>query len=41
MKIEKMRVKIIGDSKFIETYIKCPLSVCEERDVKGMYKKPG
>ena len=31
--------KIIGDSKFIETYIKCPLSVCEERDVKGMYKK--
>tara|TARA_B100000929_G_C15299039_1_gene349702 strand:- start:58 stop:552 length:495 start_codon:yes stop_codon:yes gene_type:complete len=31
--------KIIGDSKFIETYIKCPLSVCEERDAKGMYKK--
>ena len=31
--------KIIGDSKFIETYIECPLSVCEERDVKGMYKK--
>ena len=31
--------KIIGDSKFIEIYIKCSLSVCEERDVKGMYKK--
>ena len=31
--------KIIGDSKFIETYIKCSLSICEERDVKGMYKK--
>ena len=31
--------KIIGDSKFIETYIKCPLSVCEERDAKGMNKK--
>ena len=31
--------KIIGDDKFIEIYIKCSLSVCEERDVKGMYKK--
>ena len=31
--------KILGDSKFIETYVKCSLSVCEERDVKGMYKK--
>ena len=31
--------KIIGDSMFIETYIKCSLSICEERDVKGMYKK--
>ena len=24
---------------FIEVYAKCPLSVCIERDVKGMYKK--
>ena len=31
--------KIIGDNKFIEVYIKCSLSTCEERDVKGMYKK--
>ena len=31
--------KIIGDNKFIEEYIKCSLSTCEERDVKGMYKK--
>ena len=31
--------KIIGDNMFIETYIKCSLSICEERDVKGMYKK--
>ena len=31
--------KIIGDGKFVEIYIKCSLSVCEERDVKGMYKK--
>ena len=31
--------KIIGNNKFIETYIKCPLSICEKRDDKGMYKK--
>jgi len=26
------------NSKFIEVYVKCPLEVCIERDVKGMYK---
>ena len=31
--------KIIGNNKFIETYIKCSLSICEKRDDKGMYKK--
>ena len=31
--------KLIGDDKFIEAYIECSPSVCEERDVKGMYKK--
>ncbi len=31
--------KVIGDDKFIEVYIECSPSVCEERDVKGMYKK--
>ena len=31
--------EIIGDEKFIETYVKCPLEKCEDRDVKGMYKK--
>jgi adenylylsulfate kinase len=25
--------------KFIEVYVKCPLEVCIERDVRGMYKK--
>ena len=30
--------KVIG-GEFIEVYIECSLSVCEERDVKGMYKK--
>jgi adenylylsulfate kinase len=27
----------IGD--FVEVYVKCPLSVCVERDVKGLYRK--
>lgn len=31
--------KIIGNEHFVETYVKCPLDVCEKRDVKGMYKK--
>lgn len=30
---------IIGSEKFVETYVKCSLDVCETRDVKGMYKK--
>ena len=30
---------IIGDENFIEAYINTPLSVAEERDVKGLYKK--
>ena len=31
--------KVICDDKFIEAYIECSPSICEERDVKGMYKK--
>ena len=30
---------LLGEGDFIETYIECDLSVCEERDVKGLYKK--
>ncbi len=25
--------------KFVEVYIKCPLEVCRQRDVKGLYKQ--
>jgi adenylylsulfate kinase len=25
--------------EFLEVFVKCPLDVCIERDVKGMYKK--
>ncbi len=30
---------IIGEDDFIEIYINAPLEVCEQRDVKGLYKK--
>lgn len=30
---------IIGGEDFIEVYVSTPLEVCEERDVKGLYKK--
>jgi adenylylsulfate kinase len=28
---------IVGEQDFFEIYIKCPLEVCEKRDVKGLY----
>lgn len=31
--------KIIGEENFIEVFINTPLEVCEQRDVKGLYKK--
>ena len=37
---ERSKVKeIFVDGDLIEIYVKCPLSVCEDRDTKGMYKK--
>jgi adenylylsulfate kinase len=30
--------EIVGEQDFFEIYIQCPLEVCEERDVKGLYK---
>ena len=30
---------IVEDDEFLEIYIKCALDVCEQRDVKGFYKK--
>lgn len=29
----------VGAEKFIEVYVECPLEVCEQRDVKGLYAK--
>lgn len=31
--------QIIGAGDFIEVYVNAPLAVCEDRDVKGLYKK--
>ncbi len=30
---------LVDQDDFIEIYVKCPLEKCEERDVKGLYKK--
>jgi adenylylsulfate kinase len=34
---EKVR-SIVGPKDFVEVYVKCPLEVCEARDVNGLYK---
>jgi adenylylsulfate kinase len=34
-----MAKSIIGDGDFMEVFINCPLAICEERDVKGLYAK--
>lgn len=40
MRSDRQKVReLIGDVNFIEIYCECPLAVCEERDVKGLYKK--
>jgi adenylylsulfate kinase len=31
--------EIIGEESFVEVYVDTPLEVCEQRDVKGLYKK--
>ena len=30
---------LVGENRFIEVYVDCPVAVCEQRDVKGLYKK--
>jgi adenylylsulfate kinase len=31
--------KIMADGDFVEVHVDCPVEVCEQRDVKGLYKK--
>ena len=35
----QMAKELIGEDRFIEVYVRTSLEVCEERDVKGLYKK--
>lgn len=35
----EMAKEIIGADRFIEVHLATPIEVCEQRDVKGMYKK--
>ncbi len=30
---------LVDKGEFIEIYVKCPIEICEQRDVKGLYKK--
>ncbi len=38
-KIRQIAKDIIGADDFVSVYINAPVSVCEQRDVKGLYKK--
>jgi adenylylsulfate kinase len=31
--------RLVGTNDFIEIYCRCPLEVCEQRDVKGLYRR--
>jgi adenylylsulfate kinase len=37
--IRKLARTIIGSSDFLEIYTHAPLEICEQRDVKGLYKR--
>jgi adenylylsulfate kinase len=35
----KMIAELVGEENFIEIFVDCPIEICEQRDVKGLYKK--
>ena len=37
--MRRMAKEIIGEDDFLEVFIDTPLEVCEQRDLKGLYKK--
>ena len=39
LSIRKMAATIIGEDDFLEIYINASIEACENRDVKGLYKK--
>lgn len=36
---DRARVRALAPNDFMEIYCRCPLEICEQRDVKGLYKK--
>ena len=34
---QKVR-RLVGEKHFVEIYCRCPIEVCEQRDVKGLYR---
>jgi adenylylsulfate kinase len=36
---DSARAEIEPGARFVEVFVDCPLEVCEQRDVKGLYKK--
>ena len=39
IEIRQMARDLIGKEDFVEVFVNTPLTVCEARDVKGLYKK--
>lgn len=39
LEIRELAKSIIGRDNYLEVYVNTPLEVCEQRDVKGLYKK--
>ncbi|TSA51838.1 MAG: adenylyl-sulfate kinase [Sphingobacteriales bacterium] len=37
--VRKLAKEIISENDFIEIYVNCPIEICEQRDVKGLYAK--
>jgi adenylylsulfate kinase len=38
-KDRELVAKLLGDEDLVSIYVDCPLNICEQRDVKGLYKK--
>lgn len=34
-----MIANLVGEENFLEIFVDCPLAICEQRDVKGLYQK--
>lgn len=40
LRVQRAMVKqIVGEDRFTEVFIDCPLEICEQRDSKGLYQK--